>query len=62
MSHLGEITTDELIPLFLALHKKIKFFTKDFFSNKPNPQFPTDFVTFTVDIVNGKLYFLSSFY
>ena len=24
----------------------------------PNPQFPTDFVTFTKEILNGKLHFL----
>ena len=26
----------------------------------PNPEFPADFVTFTKEIVNGKLYFLCS--
>ena len=26
----------------------------------PNPQFPADLVTFTIEIVNGKLYFLWS--
>ena len=25
----------------------------------PNPQFPADFVTFTEEILHGKLYFLS---
>ena len=26
----------------------------------PNPQFPTDLVTFTEEILNGKLHFLST--
>ena len=26
----------------------------------PNPQFPSDLVTFTAEILNGKLYFLCS--
>ena len=28
----------------------------------PNPQFPGDLVTFTEEILNGKLYFLRSAY
>ena len=27
----------------------------------PNPQFPADLVTFTVEILNGKLHFLCSY-
>ena len=27
---------------------------------RPNPQFPTDLVTFTEEILNGKLHFLCS--
>ena len=35
--------------------QKMKFFNKDFF--RPNPQFPVDLVTFTEEILNGKLHF-----
>ena len=44
------------IYLHTTLHKKTKFFIKDFFS-KCNP---TDLVTLTEEIHNGKLYFLCS--
>ena len=39
----------------------MKFSIKDFFSKFwPNPQFPADLVTFTEEILNGKLHFLCS--
>ena len=39
----------------------MKFSIKDFFSKcDPSPQFPADLVTFTEDILNGKLHFLCS--
>ena len=39
----------------------MKFPIKDFFSKcLPNPQLPRDLVTFTEEIINGKLYFLYS--
>ena len=39
--------------------QEMKFSIKDFFSKcKKNPQFPADFVTFTEEILNGKLHFL----
>ena len=40
-----------------TLHKKMKFSIKDFFS-KCDPFFFSDFVTFTEEILNGKLHFL----
>ena len=43
------------------LHKKVKFSMKDFFSIcKPKPQFPANLVTFTEEILYGKLHFLCS--
>ena len=39
----------------LSLHKKMKFSTKDFFSK-------CDQITFTEDILSGKLHFLCSVY
>ena len=41
-----------------ALHKKMKFSIKDFFSKFL--QFLPDLVTFTEEILNGKLHFLCS--
>ena len=39
----------------------MKFSIKDFFSKcDPSLQFPADLVTFTEDILNGKLHFLRS--
>ena len=38
----------------------MKFSTKDFFSKFP--QFPADLVTFTEEILSGKLHFLCSVY
>ena len=35
--------------------KKMNFLIKDFFSKWPNPQFSADLVTFTEEILNGKL-------
>ena len=43
----------------VALHKKMKFFIKDFFS-KCEQIFPKDLVTFSLEILNGKLHFLCS--
>ena len=40
--------------------QKIKFFIKNFFSNVTNPKFPAGLVSFTEEIFNGKLHFLSS--
>ena len=40
----------------------MRFSIKDFFSkcDRPNLQIPTDLVTFTEEILNGKLHFLGS--
>ena len=38
----------------------MKFSFKDFFSNRPNRQFPADLVTFTEQILNGKRHVLCS--
>ena len=42
--------------------QKMKFFTNNFFSkcDQPNPQIPADSVTFTEEILSGKLHFLCS--
>ena len=41
--------------------KIMKFSIKDFLINmSPNPQVPADMVTFTEEILNGKLHFLCS--
>ena len=37
--------------------QKLKFSIKDFFSKCENTQFPLDLVTFTEEILNGKLHF-----
>ena len=54
-----------LIHIFLFLRpstaQKMKFSIKDFFQQMwPNPQLPADFVTFTEEILIGKLHFLCS--
>ena len=47
--------------MILALHKKIKFSTKDFFSNCDQIRRRiADLVTFTEEILKGKLHFLGS--
>ena len=40
--------------------KKMKYFIKDFFSKWPSSQFLADLITFTEEILNGKLHFLCS--
>ena len=40
--------------------QKIKFSIKDFFRKCTVPQFTVDLVTFTEEILNGKLHFLCS--
>ena len=40
--------------------QKMKFTIKVFFSKCGHPQFPADLVTFTEEILNGKLHFLYS--
>ena len=50
ITYFGSIT----IALYTA--QKMKFYMKDFFSNcEANSQFPSDLVTFTEEILNGKL-------
>ena len=43
-----------------ALHKKMKFSIKNFLSKCEQILFPADLVTFTEEILNGKLHFLWS--
>ena len=48
---------------FLAINtaQKMKLFIKDFFSKCDQmPQFPADLVTFTEEILNGKIHILCS--
>ena len=48
-----------------SLHKKWNLllrFSSVIVTKSPNPQFPADLVTFTEQIINGKLHFLCSAY
>ena len=45
---------------FKTLHKNLSFTLKISPANVTNPQLSTDLVTFTEEILNGKLHFSSS--
>ena len=55
--HSSNKTPSVQLFLWLLTAQKMKFPIKDFFSKWPNTQFPADLVTFTEEILNGKLHF-----